>query len=99
MHRVLCGFAASIAPTVRPLATGREALGGDQAEGASTHSWATPSRTVKWKQLPLPTSLSTQILPCIIVTSRAEIVRPNPVPPYCRVVEPSAWVNACLLYT
>ena len=32
--------------------------------------------------------------PPIIATSRAEIVRPSPVPPKRRVVEPSAWLNA-----
>ena len=51
------------------------------------------SRAVKWKVLPWPGSLSTQIRPPISSTSCDEIVRPRPVPPYCRVVEPSACSN------
>ena len=38
--------------------------------------------------------LSTQMRPSIIVTSREEIARPRPVPPYLRVVELSAWKKA-----
>ena len=41
----------------------------------------------------LPGSLSTQIRPPISSTSRDEIVRPSPVPPYLRVVELSACAN------
>ena len=51
------------------------------------------SRTVKWKSLPRPSSLSTQIRPPIIRTRRFEIVSPSPVPPYFRVVELSACAN------
>ena len=36
---------------------------------------------VKWKVLPVPTSLSTQMRPPISSTSCDEIVRPSPVPP------------------
>ena len=43
--------------------------------------------------LPRPGSLSTQIRPPISSTSLAEIVRPRPVPPNRRVVEPSACSN------
>ena len=50
--------------------------------------------TVKWKVLPLPTALSSQIRPPIKATSCDEIARPSPVPPYVRVVLPSAWANA-----
>ena len=57
---------------------------------ASTFSSEVAMRTVKWNWLPRPTSLSTQIRPPIMLTSREEIVSPRPVPPYCRVVELSA---------
>ena len=40
---------------------------------------------------PSPGVLSTQIRPPISSTSRLQMVRPSPVPPYLRVVEPSAW--------
>ena len=49
--------------------------------------------TVNQKVLPTPGSLSTQIRPPISSTSLAEIVRPSPVPPNRRVVEPSACSN------
>ena len=49
---------------------------------------------VKWNTLPSPGVLSTQIFPCICSTSFMQIPKPRPVPPYCRVVEPSAWTNA-----
>ena len=57
---------------------------------------------VKWNVLPWPGSLSTQIRPPISCTRVDEIVRPSPVPPKRRVVDPSAWLNAskivaCLL--
>ena len=43
---------------------------------------------------PRPGSLSTQMRPPISSTSRAEMARPSPVPPYFRVVEPSACAKA-----
>ena len=46
--------------------------------------------TTKINSLPLPGSLSTQIVPSIAVTSDLQIESPNPVPPYKRVVESSA---------
>ena len=46
------------------------------------------------RRLPSPDLLSTPISPPISSTSCCEIARPRPVPPYCRVVEPSACVNA-----
>ena len=49
---------------------------------------------VKWNVLPLPASLSTQRRPPISCTSCDEMVRPSPVPPYVRVMEPSACVKA-----
>ena len=53
-----------------------------------------PNGAVKWNVVPLPGSLSSQIFPPIRWTSVAEIVKPSPVPPKRRVVEPSAWLNA-----
>ena len=50
----------------------------------------TPNHVVKMKVLPLPYSLSTQMVPSIISTSFLEMERPSPVPPYFRVVEVSA---------
>ena len=49
--------------------------------------------SVNQKVLPWPSSLSAPISPPISSTSRLEIASPRPVPPYRRVVEPSAWVN------
>ena len=49
--------------------------------------------TVKWNVLPLPGSLSSQMRPPSSATRFVEIARPRPVPPYLRVVEPSAWMN------
>jgi len=43
--------------------------------------------------LPLPGTLSTQILPPISATSRDDMVSPSPVPPNFRAVEVSAWAN------
>ena len=43
------------------------------------------------KRLPWPGSLSTQMLPSIILTRRWLMTKPRPVPPYLRVVEVSAW--------
>ena len=45
------------------------------------------------KALPRPASLVTLISPPIIWQNLRVIVRPRPVPPNCRVVEASAWVN------
>src|SRR2546426_629965 len=53
-----------------------------------------PNLAVKWNWLPWPASLSTHSRPCIISTRRVDIVRPNPVPPYLRVSEPSACAKA-----
>ena len=44
--------------------------------------------------LPWPGALSTQIRPPINSTSCVEMVSPRPVPPYLRVVDPSACVKA-----
>ena len=52
------------------------------------------SGTVKWKVLPWPGSLSSQMRPPIRSTSREEMASPRPVPPNRRVVEPSAWLKA-----
>jgi len=46
---------------------------------------------VNQKVLPLPSSLSIPISPPMSSTSCLDIVVPSPVPPYFRVVEPSAW--------
>ena len=59
--------------------------------------------TVKKNVLPCPGSLSTQMRPPIIWTSCREIVNPSPVPPYRRVVPPSAWeklskISFCLSF-
>ena len=42
---------------------------------------------------PLPSSLSTEIVPPISSTRRLEMARPSPVPPNRRVVEASTWLN------
>ena len=47
---------------------------------------ASSKRAVKWKVLPRPTSLSTQIRPPISSTSREAMASPRPVPPKRRVV-------------
>src|SRR5204862_5403839 len=60
----------------------------------ATRAGSPPARTrigsVKWKLLPRPISLSTQMRPPCRVTRRFEIARPSPVPPYRRVVELAA---------
>ena len=73
------------APAGPPASARRDAVSG---------SVAIPNGAVKWNVLPSPGSLSTQIRPPIMWTSVAEIVRPSPVPPNRRVVDPSAWLNA-----
>src|SRR5215510_5826008 len=50
------------------------------------------SRTVKTE--PLPGSLATVTSPPIMRASLRVMARPRPVPPYCRAVEESAWVNS-----
>lgn len=57
-----------------------------------------PTCAVKQNVAPLPASLSTVIFPPIISTSCAQIVNPNPVPPYFRVVEESACENASKMF-
>jgi hypothetical protein len=42
---------------------------------------------------PSPGVLLRPSWPPIISTSRLAMVKPSPVPPYLRVVEPSAWEN------
>ncbi len=54
---------------------------------------STPKGTVKWKILPLPSSLSAQIRPPMSSTSLLLIESPRPVPPYLRVVDASTWVK------
>src|SRR6266699_1624626 len=49
-------------------------------------------RTVKTE--PLPGSLVTVTSPPIMRASLRVMARPSPVPPYCRAVEESAWVNS-----
>ena len=49
--------------------------------------------TVTVKVLPSPTTLSRAMSPLIIDTSCFDITKPNPVPPYCRVVRAE---SACL---
>lgn len=42
-------------------------------------TWAADSnRAVKQKELPIPTSLSTQIRPCMSATSRLDMLSPDP---------------------
>ena len=94
--------AASIAPRIRRLvrlsstASTRNprkisGLAGFRSTGFSkTRS----HRMVKWKRLPFPGSLSTQILPPINSVSLFAIASPKPVPPLLRVIDPSACVNA-----
>ena len=73
--------------------TGPRAPAGTTSAGACV-SW-TRTRTVKWNVVPCPGVLSTQMRPPIICDERrTEMVRPSPVPPYVRVMEPSAWLKA-----
>jgi hypothetical protein len=48
---------------------------------------------VKTAPFPGTPSLSTHNLPPIISLSRLQMTRPNPVPPYLRVVEASTWLK------
>jgi hypothetical protein len=50
------------------------------------------SRMVKVE--PCPKVLATEISPPIIWQKRRLMASPNPVPPYCRVVEASTWTKS-----
>jgi hypothetical protein len=52
--------------------------GGHDHQVVASAGSASSSRTVKWKRLPLPTSLSTHIVPPIRLTSREAIASPSP---------------------
>ena len=90
---------SSITSTVRPVlldgsGAGAGTLGRD-AGSASARSGVRASagrRTVKVE--PCPGALATVMSPPIIRQRRRLIASPSPVPPYLRVVEASAWVNA-----
>ena len=77
----------------RPQAPASRAGGGLARNGSAGSAVGQARRTVKWKRLPWPTSLSTQIRPSISATSRAAMASPSPVPPWRRVVELSACSN------
>jgi hypothetical protein len=53
---------------------------------------------VKEKTLPRPGSLRTDRVPPISSTKCLVMLSPNPVPPYLRDVEASAWVNFSKIY-
>src|SRR2546427_3738277 len=55
--------------------------------------------TVKKKVDPLPSSLSTQIRPPCISTSRFVMLSPSPVPPYSRVIAASTWRNSAKTFS
>ena len=57
-------------------------------------SGARSRRSVTWKVLPRPGSLSTQMRPPMSSTSCEAMASPRPVPPWRRVMEPSTWTNA-----
>jgi len=78
---------SSIHKTCKPI----KSLSG--GKGCSFQSVCFSKNAVNQNRLPLPGSLSTPILPPIISTSCFEMDNPRPVPPYFRVVDPSAWVN------
>ena len=60
---------------------------------ANVRSACMPRRAVKENSDPVPASLMTPIPPPISSASCFEMARPRPVPPYCRVVEASTWLN------
>ena len=57
---------------------------------ATTSLPARVAGMVKWNVVPRPGALSSHILPPDSSTIRREMVRPSPVPPWRRVVDPSA---------
>ena len=61
---------------------------------AGMSPWTLRSGTSNQNVAPWPASESTPIWPFISSTMRLEMARPRPVPPYRRVVEASAWLNA-----
>ena len=71
-------------------AAGRKGAGGGASEAPTTTSKA---NVEPWPGAGAGT-LSTVTPPPISVASRREMARPSPVPPYFRVVDASAWVNA-----
>jgi hypothetical protein len=83
--------ACSLSSTTRAR---RPATSGMKRFFGSRSALPMPNHTVKMNVLPLPYSLSAQMLPSIISTSFLEMERPRPVPPYFRVVEVSACAKA-----
>ena len=80
----------SLSSTMR---TGPPPAGSGRSPTTAGNS-AVSSATVKWKVLPVPGVLSSQMRPPIRWTRVDEIASPRPVPPNWRVVDASAWLNA-----
>ena len=76
------------------MSTRRPASAALRGGGLARPQSASRKRAVNQKVEPLPGSLSTPISPPICSTSCLQIASPRPVPPYLRVVEPSACTKA-----
>src|SRR6478609_114635 len=76
----------------RTQSTAGERLAPEPVELLACASASPGRRTVKTE--PLPGSLVTVTSPPIMRASLRVMARPSPVPPYCRAVEESAWVNS-----
>jgi hypothetical protein len=72
-----------------PTRTATPASAGSGSKGAPQ-----PGSRVKKNSLPRPGVLPTRTSPPISATRRRQIASPNPVPPYLRVDEVSAWAKA-----
>ena len=84
-------------PLVRLSSTTRIAPPRDRARDRAARASARracEASDVKWKVLPAPDLALDPQPPPISSTRRDEIVRPRPVPPYLRVVDPSACAKA-----
>jgi len=81
----------ALSSTMRAVTPANETLG---TAFVSAVLLAMAASKVKWKQLPAPGSLSTQMRPPINSRILVEMVSPNPVPPNFRVVSELAWENA-----
>ena len=78
----------------RPAPAGRAERPAGPAAASAPRAWPAPNARREVERAALAGSLSTQMRPPISSTSCVEMVRPSPVPPYLRVVEPSACAKA-----
>ncbi len=77
-----------------PITSARRFRSSAGRRGGSAPWGSRVRRAVKVKALPAPGRLATRIRPPMSPTIRLQMASPRPVPPYWRVIPPSAWVKA-----